>query len=152
MFPRLHSMHFFRLNRIHRSVSTIVLLFGLFIQLQTVFACDLIEDQVGAICCCEAQMAKGCSSGGGCEGNGSNSATDCCQTSLSVETVDVVADASREVITRFLDPVQTTALIAPLLIKLDSSPTTTVSMVKPNHDAHWQFGTGTYLATLRIRI
>ncbi len=62
-----------------RVIAPALLLAGLLMQTQVLFACDLMEDgPPQSTCCCGDQMDDGCEMGGGCTTQDS-SASNCCE-------------------------------------------------------------------------
>ncbi len=146
-------MSFFHRPKTRRLTVPALLLISLFLQVQAVFACDLMEDPVQSSCCCELQMDKGCASGGGCGGDNTASQGDCCQVIASAPTAE---SATSTLVSK--------AVLNKSDIQHPKSTSTLLTLPEPFHLARpsvpavgsyrvpWLTGKDTYLVTLRFRV
>ncbi|MGH8579218.1 MAG: hypothetical protein ACREVK_03515, partial [Gammaproteobacteria bacterium] len=84
-------MFMVRRTRIRRVLAALFVVNRLLPQLQTLFACELLDSQPHTVCCCAVPASDGCQMGGGCKvHDGVRSSEDCCQV-LVDKLSDVVA-------------------------------------------------------------
>lgn len=142
-----------RNTSLRRMFALLLLIGGLSVQAQTLFACQLMDDGPKTTCCCDEPRDGGCAMGGGCGSAPGGMAADCCEVTVDVELQDVTVTATTVVklITQLDAPQPPPAVAA----------TTEFSFVLPDHPAHpnlhdyalaWSPGTHTYLVTNRFRL
>jgi len=136
---------------VRRLVATAFLLTGFIAPLQAVYACELMNGPPSTVCCCSADMADGCTTGGGCA-TPTAGTPNCCDIAQDAPPgLNAVspAPAHAAVMPQVPEPV-------PALLPYPSFA------LKPSQPAHptiprggapiWVAGTDTYLDTLRLRI
>jgi len=69
-------MSYLRHTSLRRLVATVFLIAGLLVQVQTLYACSLMDEVQSTECCCGEQMEKGCEVGGSCLSTDASKATD----------------------------------------------------------------------------
>ncbi|MFV1996435.1 MAG: hypothetical protein ACC641_00355 [Acidiferrobacterales bacterium] len=147
-------MQFLRRHKTRRLTGYALLLIALFLQVQTAFACNLMEGKVQAICCCDTQMEKGCSSGGGCESNASVAQGDCCQIVVSTPTAESATSAmvAKAILDRSDIPQPDSSHASLPMIPGTPPSTRPVIAAIGSNPTPWLAGKNTYLVTLRIRV
>ena len=148
-------LNFFRQHTLRKSLWLIILFGSLLTQAQNLYACDLTDSGLQSACCCDKDMDKGCSMGGGCEASAEGMLTGCCEvnTMVDVGIQDVArADSLNDKMVLLLDAPQpppaiiTSKIILPLLIISQSSVTSNQFSTNPTP------GNLTYLVTQRFRV
>lgn len=142
-----------RNTSLRRIVALLFLISGLSVQVQTLFACQLMDDGPKTTCCCDEHKDGGCAMGGGCDSTPGSMATDCCDVTVDVDMQDmtVAATTAAKLITHLDAPQPPPA--APV--------STELKLTLPNHPVHphphdyslsGSPGTQTYLVTNRFRL
>ncbi len=148
-------LNYFRQHNLRKGLWLIILFGSLLTQAQNLYACDLIDDGLQTACCCDKNMDKGCSMGGGCDASAEGLLTGCCEVSTTVDVglQDVArADSLNHKLVLLLDAPQpppaiiTSKIILPLRIISLSAVTSDQSSINPTPGNH------TYLVTQRIRV
>lgn len=144
-------MFLVRSTSARRVLGALFLLNGLLPQLQTLFACELMDSQPRTVCCCADPLTDGCQMGGGCKIHGGvRGSEDCCQILIGklsdVAAAGAVAPGAQAGI---LDPLQLPILLLPnVAVELRASVTTRQHIVAPSY----RNANNTYLITNRLRI
>jgi hypothetical protein len=138
---------------LRRLIAGLFLISGLSVQVQTLFACNLMDDGPKTTCCCGEHMADGCAMGGGCGSAPGSMATGCCDVGVELELQDiaVVKTTAAKLITQLDAPQPPPAI----LITTEFNITQPDNPVVPNHHVYrpsWPSGTRTYLVTGRFRV
>jgi len=79
-------LSFFRQHPLRKSLWLVILFSSLLTHTQNLFACDLMDNGPQTTCCCDEDMSKGCSMGGGCDTSDNNITSGCCDVSIDVNT------------------------------------------------------------------
>ncbi|MGH8614919.1 MAG: hypothetical protein ACREYF_23565 [Gammaproteobacteria bacterium] len=144
-------MFLVRSTRVRRVLAVLFLLNGLLPQLQTLFACALMDSQPRTVCCCADPLTDGCQMGGGCTVHDSvRGSEDCCQVLIGklsdVAAAGAVAPCAQAGI---LDPLPLPTLPLPnVAVELAASTITRQHSIAPSYRS----ANNTYLITNRLRI
>ncbi|MFV1993006.1 MAG: hypothetical protein ACC635_03810 [Acidiferrobacterales bacterium] len=148
-------LNYFRKHSLRKSLWLIILFGSLLTQAQNLYACDLTDSGLQSTCCCDKDMDKGCSMGGGCDVSAEVTLSGCCEVSTMVDVglQDVArADSLNDKLVLLLDAPQpppaiiTSKIILPLRIISESSVASNLFSIDP------LTGTHTYLVTQRFRV
>ncbi len=86
---------------LQRSIARLILVISLFLPLQMSFACQLMDGNKSARCCCIDNAQNGCEHGGGCDNhftdasgdNASSADSNCCTVNLDSPNQDLVSSS-----------------------------------------------------------
>lgn len=86
---------------LQRNIARLILVISLFLPLQMSFACQLMDGNQSALCCCVDNAQNGCEHGGGCDNHFSDSSGDktsdsdsnCCQVNLDSPNQNLVSSS-----------------------------------------------------------
>ncbi|MGH8657493.1 MAG: hypothetical protein ACREV4_03145 [Gammaproteobacteria bacterium] len=142
-------MSLVRSTTARRLFAALFLLNGLLSQLQTLFACELLEGRPRTVCCCADPVSDGCQMGGGCKvHDGVPSSEDCCQVFIG-ERSDAARAVAPGAQAGMLDPLQLPTFSLPsATVELGASITTRQPSIAPSY----RKANNTYLITNRLRI
>lgn len=144
-------MFLVRRTSARRVLAALFLLNGLLPQLQTLFACELMDSEPRTVCCCFDPLTDGCQMGGGCKiHDGVRGSEDCCQVLIGklsdVAAAGAVVPGAQA---GMLDPLQLPTLPLPhVAVELGASITTGQPIIAPSY----RNANNTYLITKRLRI
>jgi hypothetical protein len=146
-------MTYLRNTGLRQLIAIAFLISGLLVQVQTLYACQLMDDGPKSTCCCGVHMKDGCAMGGGCDSGPGAMAMDCCDVTVEVELQDVaVAQTTAAKLITQLDaprPPPAVAISTEFNFALPDNST----LLEPRVDRlSWSSGTHTYLMTSRLRI
>ncbi len=78
-------LDYFRQNSLRKSLWLIILFASLFMQMQSVFSCELMGNEPQTHCCCNQINRNACPMGGGCHALDNDLSTDCCEASAKID-------------------------------------------------------------------
>lgn len=147
-------MSVFRHRRLRWGVTALLLLTGLFAQMQLLFACELMEGAPKLVCCCDAEAtANGCESGGGCLTHTGGPAQACCAITLAPSAgLTAATPTPQGQLLTLIDVTQLPPIVLPLATFYPRPHTNTLTELAITHAEFWLPGAQTYLFTNRFRI
>ncbi len=146
-------MVIFRGQLLRRTIATVFLLTGFFAQVQTVFACEILDGTPRSVCCCGEQMADGCAMGGGCAMPTQSPSTDCCEVSVEKPaSLSATGPVTQSHTVMLLDAPQPPLAVLPTPFTPIDPSLDIRSILYRNTSLVWLAGTQTYLVTSRLRI
>ncbi|VAW57397.1 hypothetical protein MNBD_GAMMA07-1285 [hydrothermal vent metagenome] len=145
-----------RQHYLRKGLWLILLFASLFVQTQSLFACELMGTNLSVICCCDETQHNGCPMGGGCDDKNGLMSSGCCDTQVKIDiglqdTVSVDTHHAKQV-TSLDAPQPPPAIILAYQISLpliNRSHNRILNIFSPSTAS---LGTDTYFKTQRFRI